>query len=101
MWKRVSINVLIIRSKLEVLSSATRECSETRSNSSASSSSENFTNRDAIEESSLSDTTSTESFEDLKSDKNIKAPINESFVNVDTENVAEKVEQTVINTSGN
>ena len=101
MWKRVSINVVIIRSKLEVLSSATRECSETRSNSSASSSSENFTNRDAIEESSLSDTTSTESFEDLKSDKNIKAPINESFVNVDTENVAEKVEQTVINTSGN
>ena len=89
--------MVIIRSKLEVLSSATRECSETRSNSSASSSSENFTNRDAIEESSLSDTTSTESFEDLKSDKNIK---DESFVNVGTDNVAEKVEQTVINTSG-
>ena len=101
MWKRVNSNVFFIRSKLEVLSSATRECSETRSNSSASSSSENFTNRDAIEESSLSDTTSTESFEDLKSDKNIKDPRNESFVNVDTENVAEKVEQTVINTSGN
>ena len=98
---KVLIYRFLVRSKLEVLSSTTRECSETRSNSSASSSEGNFTNRDAIEESSLSETTSSESFEDLKGDKHNEAPSNDSFVNVDNENVAEKVEQTIINTSGN
>ena len=60
-----------------------------------------ISNRDAIEESSLRETTSSESFEDLKGDKHNKAPSSDSFVNVDNENVAEKVEQTIINTSGN
>ena len=83
-----------------MLSSNTRECSETRSNSSASSGSEgNFTNRDAIEESS-SDTSSSESFEDINNDKSIKAPDNEPFENVSNENVAENVQETIINTSG-
>jgi len=85
-----------LRSKLEVLSADTRECSETRSNSSASSSEGNFTNRDAIEESSC-DTSSSESLEDLNSDKSIKDHSNESFDNVS--NVAENVQETIINTT--
>ena len=84
-----------------MLSSNTRECSETRSNSSASSGSDvNFTNRDAIEETSLSESSSNESFEDLKCNKNIDSPSSDSFVNVDNENVAEKVDQSIINTTG-
>ena len=93
----VRVNIVIIRSKLEVLSANTRDCSETRSNSSASSSEGNFTNRDAIEESSC-DTSSSESLEDLNSDKSIKDPSNESFDNVS--NVAENVQETIINTTG-
>ena len=82
-----------------MLSANTRECSETRSNSSASSSEGNFTNRDAIEESSC-DTSSSESLEDLNSDKSIKDHSNESFDNVSNENVAENVQETIINTTG-
>ena len=94
-----------LRSKLEVLSANTRECSETRSNSSASSGTEesdNITNRDAIVETSYSESSSGESFEDIKSDKetHTAAPSSDSFVNVAHDNEIENVEQTIISTTG-
>ena len=94
-----------LRSKLEVLSANTRECSETRSNSSASSGTEesdNITNRDAIVETSYSESSSGESFEDIKSDNetHTAAPSSDSFVNVAHDNEIENVEQTIISTTG-
>ena len=94
-----------LRSKLEVLSANTRECSETRSNSSASSGTEesdNITNRDAIVETSYSESSSGESFEDIKSEKetHTAAPSSDSFVNVAHDNEIENVEQTIISTTG-
>ena len=85
-----------LRCKLEVLASATRECSETRSNSSASG--EEVSNHDEIHETSFSD--SSESFEEITAGKVTAAPSSDSFVNVKNENLVETVEQTVISTSG-
>ena len=82
-----------LRSKLEVLSSNTRECSETRSNTSE----EN--NQEEMADTSFSDSSSSESFEELTGDKTSvpAAPSSDSFVNVKD---VGSIEETVINTSG-
>merc|ERR1719318_804431 len=90
-----------LRSKLEVLSSNTRDCSESRCNSSSD-------GRDMVE-SSLSD--SSDSFVELDSEKKSSVPSSDSFVNVDpvhkdfkvdeyesNETDVTSVEQTVIRT---
>ena len=84
-----------LRSKLEVLASATRECSETRSNSSASET--HGTNHDEIVDNSFSDSSSSESFEEVTA-----AASSDSFVEVksDVKSDMEGVQQTVIATSG-
>jgi len=81
-----------LRSKLEVLSSNTRECSETRSNTSE----EN--NQEEMADTSFSDSSSSESFEELTGDKTSvpEAPSSDSFVNVKD---VGSIEETVINTS--
>ena len=83
-----------LRSKLEVLSSNTRECSETRSNTSEE------INQDDMADTSFSESSSSESFEELSGDKSPPvpaAPSSDSFVNVKD---VGSVEETVINTSG-
>ena len=85
-----------LRSKLEVLSSNTRECSETRSNTSEE------IHQDDMADTSFSESSSSESFEELSGDTGKPpsvppAPSSDSFVNV--KNVG-SVEETVINTSG-
>ena len=91
-----------LRSKLEVLSSNTRECSETRSNSSASGSDDNITNHDEIVETSFSESSSNESFEEINSDKATAVPSSDSFDNLqnDNENKVCNIDQTIISTSG-
>ena len=82
-----------LRSKLEVLSSNTRECSETRSNSSEE------INQEEMADTSFSESSSSESFEELTGDKPSvpAAPSSDSFVNVKD---VGSIEETVINTSG-
>ena len=82
-----------LRSKLEVLSSNTRECSETRSNSSEE------INQEEMADTSFSESSSSESFEELTGDKPPvpAAPSSDSFVNVKDVGT---IEETVINTSG-
>ena len=74
-----------LRSKLEVLSSNTRECSETRSNTSEA-------------ETSFSES-SNESFEEVNAEKPSvpAAPSSDSFVNVKD---IGSIEETIINTTG-
>ena len=82
-----------LRSKLEVLSSNTRECSETRSNSSEE------IQQDEMADTSFSESSSSESFEELSGDKPSvpAAPSSDSFVNVKD---VGSIEETIINTSG-
>ena len=82
-----------LRSKLEVLSSNTRECSETRSNSS-----EEIQQED-MAETSFSESSSSESFEELSAEKQSTpaAPSSDSFVNVKEIGT---IEETIINTTG-
>merc|ERR1719342_704662 len=94
-----------LRSKLEVLASATRECSESRSNSSASGDISQLTNRDAMQESSFSESSSSESFEEIgqsaesnQNTANQKAESSDSFVDVKKGSELENVQQTVIST---
>jgi len=76
-----------LRSKLEVLSSNTRDCSESRCNSSSD-------GRDMVE-SSLSD--SSDSFVELDSEKKSSVPSSDSFVNVDPVHKDFKVDEYVSN----
>ena len=82
-----------LRSKLEVLSSNTRECSETRSNTSEE------INHEEMADTSFSESSSSESFEELSGDKTSvpAAPSSDSFVNVKHLGC---IEETVISTSG-
>ena len=82
-----------LRSKLEVLSSNTRECSETRSNTSEE------INQEEMADTSFSESSSSESFEELTGEKTSvpAAPSSDSFVNVKH---LGSVEETVISTSG-
>ena len=82
-----------LRSKLEVLSSNTRECSETRSNTSEE------INQEEMADTSFSESSSSESFEELTGDKTSvpAAPSSDSFVNVKH---LGSIEETVISTSG-
>jgi len=97
-----------LRSKLEVLASATRECSESRSDSSASGDISQLTNRDAMQESSFSESSSSESFEEIGQSTatnqnttrsaNQKAESSDSFVDVKEGSELDNVQQTVIST---
>ena len=82
-----------LRSKLEVLSSNTRECSETRSNSS-----EEIQQEEMAETSFSESSSSSESFEEISAEKPaVPVPSSDSFVNVKDIGT---IEDTIINTSG-
>ena len=81
-----------LRSKLEVLSSNTRECSETRSNSS-----EEIQQEEMAETSFSESSSSSDSFEEISAEKPAAVPVpsSDSFVkDIGT------IEETIINTTG-